>query len=121
MTRIVNMGGHVVWDSECKVHRVRNLSLSRAVGDKYAKPIVSAEPEIRQFPVEKDADEFVVLASDGLWDVMTSQEVVDFVHNQDISSPIRRKQIAGKLAHEALRRQSEDNVCVLVVWLNTSD
>jgi len=121
MTRIKSMGGRVVWDSECKVHRVRNLSLSRAVGDKYAKPIVSAEPEIRQFPLEKDADEFVVLASDGLWDVMTSQEVVDFVHDQNISSPIRRKQIADKLAREALRRRSEDNVCVLVVWLNTSD
>lgn len=39
------------------------------------------EPEIRTIEVNRETDEFVILASDGLWDVMTSDEAVEFVHS----------------------------------------
>ena len=72
-----------------------------------------------------------VLASDGLWDVMTSQEVCDFVHTtlddptgvqtsqgKIILSPeVRKKKMARIIANEALERGSADNVCVILVWL----
>ena len=72
-----------------------------------------------------------MLASDGLWDVMTSQEVCDFVHNtlndptgvqtsqgKIILSPeVRKKKMARIIANEALERGSADNVCVILVWL----
>ena len=74
--RILAMGEKIEWDHYCKVHRVRNLSLSRALGDRFAKPAVSGEVEIKRFPIYDDKDEFILLASDGLWDVMSSQEVV---------------------------------------------
>ena len=80
--RILSMGEKIEWDHYCKVHRVRNLSLSRAIGDRFAKPAVSGEVEIKCFPVHDDKDEFIVLASDGLWDVMSSQEVVSYVHKR---------------------------------------
>lgn len=35
--------------------------------------------EVLNYKVE-EGDEFIVLASDGVWDVMTSAETVDFVH-----------------------------------------
>lgn len=75
------------------------------------------------FPVIDEEDEFVVLASDGLWDVMTSQEVVDYIHDvldtelQNYSQLDKRKSMARIVANEALERGSADNVCVLVLWL----
>jgi protein phosphatase len=134
--RILAMGESIEWDNFSRVHRVRNLSLSRAIGDRYAKPAVSSEVEIKHFLV-LDTDEFVLLASDGLWDVMTSQEVVSFVH-QRLDSELERDQLldhrfdsgeesvnhfirenmAKFVAREAIRRGSGDNISVVMVFLN---
>jgi len=130
--RILAMGETIEWDHYCKVHRVKNLSLSRAIGDRFAKPIVSAEVEIRRFPLHETDDEFVLLASDGLWDVLTSQEVTLFVKQKleaDIPAELsreeqarlkyaRRKNMSRFVANEALKRGSGDNVCVVIVWLD---
>ncbi|KYQ59454.1 putative protein phosphatase 2C T23F11.1 [Trachymyrmex zeteki] len=64
-----------------------NLALSRALGDFIFKrndrkspqeQIVTAFPEVQQLTIDEDW-EFVVLACDGIWDVMTSEEVVQFI------------------------------------------
>ncbi|KAL7496778.1 hypothetical protein ACHAWT_004953 [Skeletonema menzelii] len=132
--RILAMGEKIEWDHYCKVHRVRNLSLSRAVGDRFAKPAVSGEVEILKFPVNERKDEFILLASDGLWDVMSSQEVVSYVHKRLHAAPkdgasisceedkktlkyLRRKNMSRFIANEALRRGSGDNISVVIVWL----
>jgi serine/threonine protein phosphatase PrpC len=131
--RILAMGETIEWDRVSKVHRVRNLSLSRAIGDKYAKPVVSGEVEINHYPLIDESDEFILLASDGLWDVMTSDEAVIFVHEKiqkEISSVnvakgdvanfslVLRRNMAKFVAREAIRRGSSDNVCVVMVWLD---
>jgi serine/threonine protein phosphatase PrpC len=133
--RIMAMGETIEWDHYCKVHRVRNLSLSRAIGDRFAKPVVTGEVEIKHFPEVEEGDEFFLLASDGVWDVMSSQDVVDFVHKQMDSTPksdllskeeaermlkTRRQNMSHAVAKEALRRGSGDNICVVLVWLNES-
>ena len=132
--RILAMGEKIEWDHYCKVHRVRNLSLSRAIGDRFAKPAVSGEVEIQKFPVNDRKDEFILLASDGLWDVMSSQEVVQYVHKRLHAAPkdgaaitcdedmaslkyLRRKNMSRFIANEALRRGSGDNISVVIVWL----
>jgi serine/threonine protein phosphatase PrpC len=131
--RIMAMGETIEWDQDCKVHRVRNLSLARAIGDRYAKPAVSPEVEIQHFPVVEDQDEFVIIASDGLWDVMSSQDAVTYVHSQmqrelaslsasskdnvDNYRVVLRRNMAKFLAREAIRKGSSDNVSVLMVWL----
>jgi serine/threonine protein phosphatase PrpC len=131
--RIMAMGETIEWDHYCKVHRVRNLSLSRAIGDRFAKPVVTGEVEIQHFPKADEGDEFFLLASDGVWDVMTSQDVVDFVHKQLDSIPksrwlsdqdkermrqTRRQNMSHAVAKEALRKGSGDNICVVLVWLD---
>eukprot|EP00271_Cylindrocystis_brebissonii_P005813 TRINITY_DN1813_c0_g1_i2.p1 TRINITY_DN1813_c0_g1~~TRINITY_DN1813_c0_g1_i2.p1 ORF type:complete len:573 (-),score=160.49 TRINITY_DN1813_c0_g1_i2:1773-3491(-) len=67
-----------------------SLNLSRAIGDiEYklnskldaASQMVTAYPETRSVTLEA-GDEFLVLACDGVWDVMTSQQVVDFVRER---------------------------------------
>jgi serine/threonine protein phosphatase PrpC len=79
------------------VYRVNgNLALSRAVGDKSERPYVSGEqvhkfdnnaitmvqgvPDIVQHPLDAENDQFIILATDGLWDVMSSSEAVNYVH-----------------------------------------
>lgn len=136
--RILAMGEKIEWDHYCKVHRVRNLSLSRAIGDRFAKPAVSGEVEIKRFPLYDDKDEFILLASDGLWDVMSSQEVVSYVHKRLKAPPkdgadinceedmasltyLRRKNMSRFIANEALRRGSGDNISVVIVWLSEFD
>lgn len=130
--RIRSMGEDVQWDPYGEIYRVKDLSLSRAIGDRFAKPVVSSEAEIECFPIDEENDEFFLLGSDGLWDVMTSQEVVDFVHEMlecptqsvktkkgkiVLTPEFRRRKMARFVAHEALERGSADNVCVILVWL----
>ncbi|XP_076179112.1 putative protein phosphatase 2C T23F11.1 isoform X2 [Ptiloglossa arizonensis] len=70
------------------------LALSRALGDFMFKQndrkspqeqIVTAFPEVRQYQITEDW-EFVVLACDGIWDVMTTTEVVHFVRTYIVES-----------------------------------
>lgn len=127
--RILSMGEKIDWDADSGIYRVCDLSLSRAIGDRFAKPVVHGEPEIKFFPIKEESDDFVLLASDGLWDVMTSQEVVGFVkrkmdaptplnYNSEVVSRMRRKNMSRYVANEALRRGTLDNVCVVLLWLN---
>jgi len=80
--RIMNAGGFV---QEGRVNG--SLALSRAIGDLEYKQsknlsardqIVTAYPEIKECKLEA-GDEFLVIACDGIWDVLTSQQCVDYV------------------------------------------
>eukprot|EP00898_Chlorokybus_atmophyticus_P002400 jgi/Chlat1/3160/Chrsp219S03309 len=84
-TRILAAGGFI---ADGRVNGV--LALSRAIGDMEYKSnpkrgpeaqIVTAHPDIKQVQLQ-DGDEFLLLACDGIWDVMSSQEAVDFVHQR---------------------------------------
>jgi serine/threonine protein phosphatase PrpC len=56
------------------------LAMSRSIGDGVAKEIgVTSEPIYHFFPHFHYRDQFLVMASDGVWDVMENQEVVNFV------------------------------------------
>ncbi|MFQ6619218.1 hypothetical protein Gotur_000131 [Gossypium turneri] len=67
-----------------------SLNLARAIGDmefkqnkflSAEKQIVTANPDINTVELCDD-DEFMVLACDGIWDCMSSQTLVDFIHDQ---------------------------------------
>ena len=65
--------------------------VARAFGDqslKFPKPLVISTPEIQVVDVQED-DCFVVLACDGVWDVLSNQEVVDIgiVRARRLASP----------------------------------
>mmetsp|Transcript_13748 Transcript_13748/g.16361 ORF Transcript_13748/g.16361 Transcript_13748/m.16361 type:complete len:341 (+) Transcript_13748:53-1075(+) len=57
---------------------IPGLAMSRSLGDKVAHTAgVSSEPEIFELELQEEEHCFLVSASDGLWEFMTSQEVVD--------------------------------------------
>lgn len=122
--RVVQLGGTVDWCGG--VYRINgNLALSRSIGDRSERPWVSSEVDIKLHTIEEDddADSFILLASDGLWDVMSSQEVVSYVHQVLDNTPKShkdesRKSMAKDVVEEALRRGSSDNITVTVIWLN---
>eukprot|EP00539_Tryblionella_compressa_P019246 CAMPEP_0178872944 /NCGR_PEP_ID=MMETSP0747-20121128/8404_1 /TAXON_ID=913974 /ORGANISM="Nitzschia punctata, Strain CCMP561" /LENGTH=462 /DNA_ID=CAMNT_0020540213 /DNA_START=29 /DNA_END=1417 /DNA_ORIENTATION=- len=124
--RIEKLGGHVIWcgdtDSfgmpieERGVYRVNgNLALSRAIGDRSERPHVTAQPEMIAVPVVED-DQFIIIATDGLWDVMESAESVGYV-KYVLNEGLPREKVAAQMVQEALRRGTYDNVTVVIIWL----
>ncbi|XP_030460369.1 protein phosphatase 2C 57 [Syzygium oleosum] len=81
--------------------------------------LVIASPDIYQVALGSDA-EFIVLASDGLWDYMNSSDAIEFVRNQ-----LRQHgnvQLASEaLAEAALDRRSQDNITIVIAELGRTD
>lgn len=126
--RIVAAGGFVEFG------RVNgNLALSRALGDFEFKQsatlspetqIVTADPEIT-IHEHTDEDEFVVVACDGIWDVFSSQQVIDFVR-RGISERKELATISEELMDRCLAPDSDwggvgcDNMTAMVVAIKGS-
>ncbi|CAA0816219.1 Probable protein phosphatase 2C 58 [Striga hermonthica] len=85
------------------------LAVARAFGDKSLKRHLSSEPDIAVETIDDDV-ELVILASDGLWKVMSNQEAVDSIKN------IKDSHSATKhLIEEAVSRKSKDDISCIVV------
>ena len=110
-SRIEDLGGFVV---ELGVARVNGyLAVSRALGDVDLKTFVIADPEIQVVERNSSQQEFVVLATDGLWDVVSSQEAVEMIwHHWDLPD----HGISNLVMH-AYQVGSTDNICIMVVDL----
>lgn len=87
-----------------------------------------ADPlEITVHPLQPATDEFVIIASDGLWDVYSSQEAVTLVQKALKSESVTRAprdtraQILSKiLVESAYHAGSTDNVTAIIVMLDFS-
>ena len=54
--------------------------MARSIGDTDGKSIgVISEPILTRYTFSMTTDHFIVLGSDGIWDVMENEEVVNFV------------------------------------------
>ncbi|XP_058089784.1 probable protein phosphatase 2C 11 isoform X3 [Magnolia sinica] len=104
--RIEDAGGFIIWAGTWRVGGV--LAVSRAFGDKLLKPFVVAEPEIQE--EEIDSIEFLIIASDGLWNVVSNTEAVAMVQATSDAETSARK-----LTEEAYARGSSDNITCVVV------
>ena len=95
------------------------LAVTRCVGDGDCKPFgVIATPEVTAYAVDADEraggrDFALVLACDGLWDVVSDADARDLVLDT-VKEP---SMSAKRLGSEALARGSGDNVTVVVAFL----
>lgn len=122
LKRILAAGGYVLGN------RVNgNLALSRAFGDFHYKgneqlpaeqQIVSPFPDVKTIELNDDLD-FLVLACDGIWDVLSSEEVVEFVISR-IEQSMEPGLICEQLTTRCLATDYElvigcDNMTVLLI------
>lgn len=102
-------------------------------GDRYLKPWIIPEPEVMFVPRARE-DECLIIASDGLWDVMTNKEACEAARrrillwhkkNGAAASPLKRGEgvdpaaqaAAEYLSVLALQKGSMDNISVIVLDL----
>ncbi|KAL1174850.1 hypothetical protein V6Z11_A04G045300 [Gossypium hirsutum] len=85
------------------------LAVARAFGDKSLKKHLTSEPDVSIETIDEDTD-LIILASDGLWKVMSNQEAVDAIKG------IKDARSAAKhLTEEAVKRNSKDDISIIVV------
>jgi serine/threonine protein phosphatase PrpC len=131
--RIEQLGGVIEFDKEDEIYRINGLALSRAFGDLDTHEYVSYLPDVYSYEIQND-DKFVIIACDGLWDVMSNQDAVDWVLNfgpvvddkitelkskneQELIEKKTSKNIAQLMAKHAINNlESTDNVSVLIVF-----
>ena len=72
------VGPKRVW---LKDEEIPGLAMTRSFGDRVAATVgVISEPEIKEFDLDEN-DKFMIIASDGIWEFISSQECVDIVKN----------------------------------------
>ncbi|XP_016510563.1 putative protein phosphatase 2C 60 [Nicotiana tabacum] len=140
---------HNVW-------RVKGLiQITRSIGDLYLKnaeynkeplyakfrlrepfkrPLLSADPSISVHELEPH-DQFLIFASDGLWEHLSNQEAVDIVQNSSHRGSARRLVKAAlqeaakkremrysdlKKIDRGVRRHFHDDISVIVVFLDSN-
>ena len=97
------------------------MSVSRAFGDLDATPYVTHVPEIHRYQMDTKNDKFIIVACDGLWDVLSNQDAVNFVlglcyDNTLIKHNDNKENIAQKLAEYAIKKGSTDNITTIVAF-----
>ncbi|KAJ6357538.1 hypothetical protein OIU78_005398 [Salix suchowensis] len=115
--RIEALGGYV--DCCHSVWRIQGcLAVTRGIGDRRLKRWVIAEPETKVLKIKPEC-EFLILASDGLWNKVTNQEAVDVAHPMctgvDKPDPFSA---CKKLAELSLERGSVDDTSVMIIQLD---
>ncbi|KAF6176241.1 hypothetical protein GIB67_023532 [Kingdonia uniflora] len=102
------------------------------VRESFTRPILSADPSILMHPLQP-IDQFIIFASDGLWEHLSNQEAVDIVQNSPRSGSARRLVKAAlqeaakkremrysdlKKIDRGVRRHFHDDITVIVVFLD---
>ena len=94
------------------------LAVSRALGDIGLAPHVSCEPFVSCTKLTS-TDDFLILACDGIWDVMSDDDAASIV-----SESVSDANVAAaceRLRDTALERGSRDNISVMVIDVRCGD
>lgn len=122
--RIEKAGGFVT-----RFDRVNGLlAISRAFGDHLLKPAVSCVPYQQSYEIDSTTPYFI-LACDGIWDVISDQEAVDFVNKSLVAAfgendpgaaqaklQVALQTISKEMIQNALDAGSQDNISMMLVY-----
>ncbi|KAK4762035.1 hypothetical protein SAY87_029919 [Trapa incisa] len=115
--RIESLGGFVIDE-----YLNGQLGVTRALGDWHLEGMkgkgggtgpLSSEPELNLTTLVKE-DEFLIIGSDGIWDVFSSQNAVDFARRR-LQEHNDVKLCCKQIVEEAMRREADDNLTVVIV------
>ena len=97
------------------------LAMSRSFGDRVAHSVgVSAEPEIKEYLLTKE-DKFFIIASDGLFEFISSQEIVNivqecYVNHGDITELCENLYTLSKETW-MIEEEVVDDITMIIVFL----
>ena len=114
MERIKKSGGEVKNMAEgggpMRVYKLNDpnpgLAVARSLGDCYGHECgVSEEPQV-SYRILEETDEFIVMGSDGIWDVMNSVEIVGYIFERttDKVNRVDKDKIAEEVVEECRKR-----------------
>ena len=105
------------------------------LGDEHMSQQLIAEPHLFEHKISED-DDYLILSSDGLWDVFTPEKAEEFVRNwrDEHAAPTddenedeveevadeNAPNLAEALIREALQKDSRDNITTYVIFLRDS-
>mmetsp|Transcript_2420 Transcript_2420/g.8893 ORF Transcript_2420/g.8893 Transcript_2420/m.8893 type:complete len:532 (+) Transcript_2420:2691-4286(+) len=97
------------------------LACSRSLGDSFAHQHgVSAEPETRHHFIE-DSDRFMVLASDGVWEFMTNEEVAQMVQRfRDPKAAAEAVVSRARMLWNENEKRTVDDISVIVAMFDAN-
>jgi len=121
-------------DEDGEVDLIPFLSVSRSLGDFWSfnprtkQFVVSPRPDVHVLPLNLKEQKFVVVATDGLWNVMTPREVVEFIwdYEHDDQKCHQPRDVVRAVINEALMRWKSknllaDNIAVLIAFLSSEE
>ena len=116
--KMYGMGPYRVW---FKNEDYPGLAMSRSIGDRLAHRVgVSDIPEIKMFNIEEVTPLAIVLASDGVWEFMSNEEVSDIVYrfedNKDGSTCAKKIVERARQVWENTGYAIDDITCVVVFF-----
>ena len=80
------VGPQRVW---IKDEEVPGLAMTRSFGDRVAATVgVISEPEIKEFFFDEN-DKFMIIASDGIWEFISSQECIEMIQNYYVNNDLK--------------------------------
>lgn len=119
-TRIEAAGGQVQWK------RVDgDLAVSRAFGDfqyktrpdlKAEEQKVSCEPDVK-IHMRTPADDILLVACDGLWDVFSNSEAVELARELMLAGETSPSLLAEEMLDESLNKGSKDNISCIAALM----
>ncbi|KAL2903455.1 putative protein phosphatase 2C 14 [Bienertia sinuspersici] len=110
--RIEDKGGYVEFHKGAwRVHGI--LSVSRSIGDAHLKDWVVSEPETTILNLTPNMD-FLVLASDGLWEEVGNQEAIDIVLQSCVieKKPELSSDDLENMNQKSLKENEDEYACV---------
>ncbi|MEQ2165005.1 Protein phosphatase 1L [Goodea atripinnis] len=109
--RIKKAGGFISFNGSWRVQGI--LAMSRSLGDYPLKNlnVIVPDPDIMSFDLNKLQPEFMILASDGLWDTFSNEEAVRFIRERLDEPHFGAKSIVL----QSFYRGCPDNITVMVV------
>ena len=115
--RISLAGGKIAYAS--RISRINGLAISRSIGDhkrKEEKPdLIIAEPEYTKIELLVEDSDFILIASDGFWDVIDNRDIKSFFAQKTEKNP----SVAQLLVQGAIDKNSKDDITVMIIPLKS--
>lgn len=109
--RIQSLGGIVTyWDGVGRVNGT--LNVSRSIGDYYMKKYVISEPYIKH--VNTDIIKYIVVASDGIWDVYKPDDLKDDILEEFNKNKDNKMKGLENIIRNAYKKGSTDNITLMI-------